>query len=268
MLGALAGTDVPHPALIAACADEDVIGAAFYLMEPVDGFNPTLGGPRAARVRPGDAARRSASRWPTRIAALGRVDHVAAGLADLGKRDGWLERQVERWRSQLDGYARVRRATPGPTSPASRRSPRGSTPTGRRRGGPASSTATSTSPTCSSARRRRARRHRRLGARRRSATRCSTSATCSPRGPARRAAARSRLDCRACRPPTRSSTATRTGSDRDLSSARLVPGARLLPPRHHPRGHERPRLRRARRRGRRATCCTRSPSASSNKRSH
>ena len=43
VLGALADTDVPHPRLIAACPEEDVLGAAFYLMEPVDGFNPTVG---------------------------------------------------------------------------------------------------------------------------------------------------------------------------------------------------------------------------------
>jgi aminoglycoside phosphotransferase (APT) family kinase protein len=38
VLGALAGSRVPHPALIAAEAATDVIGAAFYLMEPIDGF--------------------------------------------------------------------------------------------------------------------------------------------------------------------------------------------------------------------------------------
>jgi len=45
VLGALTGTDVPHPGLIAACSSEDVIGASFYLMEPVDGFNPMIGLP-------------------------------------------------------------------------------------------------------------------------------------------------------------------------------------------------------------------------------
>ena len=38
------------------------------------------------------------------IAALGRVDVDVAGLADLGKPGGWLERQVERWRSHLASY--------------------------------------------------------------------------------------------------------------------------------------------------------------------
>jgi aminoglycoside phosphotransferase (APT) family kinase protein len=39
------------------------------------------------------------------IAALGRVDHVAAGLSDLGRADGYLERQVGRWKKQLASYA-------------------------------------------------------------------------------------------------------------------------------------------------------------------
>ena len=33
VLAALADTGVPHPELIAACPSEDVLGAAFYLME-------------------------------------------------------------------------------------------------------------------------------------------------------------------------------------------------------------------------------------------
>ena len=45
VLAALADTGVPHPRLIAACPETDVLGAAFYLMEPVDGFNATQGLP-------------------------------------------------------------------------------------------------------------------------------------------------------------------------------------------------------------------------------
>jgi aminoglycoside phosphotransferase (APT) family kinase protein len=40
LLGALAGTGVRAPEVIAACPDESVLGAVFYLMEPVTGFNP------------------------------------------------------------------------------------------------------------------------------------------------------------------------------------------------------------------------------------
>ena len=103
VLAALAGTDVPHPGLIAACPDVDVLGAAFYLMEPVDGFNPTLGLPEPHRSDPAVRHAMGLS-MADGIAALGRVDVDAVGLRDLGKPDGWLERQVERWRSHLASY--------------------------------------------------------------------------------------------------------------------------------------------------------------------
>jgi aminoglycoside phosphotransferase (APT) family kinase protein len=103
LLGGLADTDVPHPRLIVACPEEDVLGAAFYLMEPVDGFNPTVGLPA---LHAGDPAIRRLMGFSLveGIAALGRVDHVAAGLADLGRADGFLERQVGRWQKQLASY--------------------------------------------------------------------------------------------------------------------------------------------------------------------
>jgi aminoglycoside phosphotransferase (APT) family kinase protein len=103
VLAALKGSDVPHPGLIAAEPGEDVLGAAFYLMEPIDGFNPTVGLPP---LHAGDPAVRHAMGLALvdGIAALGRVDHVAAGLADLGRADGFLERQVGRWQKQLASY--------------------------------------------------------------------------------------------------------------------------------------------------------------------
>ncbi len=110
VLGALATTDVPHPRLIAACPETDIIGASFYLMEPIDGFNPTTGLPEPHRS---SSAMRHAMGLSLvdAIAALGRVDYRAVGLEGFGRPDGFLERQVERWRSQLasyrdlDGYA-------------------------------------------------------------------------------------------------------------------------------------------------------------------
>jgi aminoglycoside phosphotransferase (APT) family kinase protein len=105
VLGALAGTEVPHPRLIAACADEQVLGAAFYLMAPVDGFNPGVGLPP---LHAGDARirHRMGLAMVDAIAALGAVDYQAVGLAGFGNPDGFLERQVARWQRQLDGYAR------------------------------------------------------------------------------------------------------------------------------------------------------------------
>ncbi|KEQ52271.1 phosphotransferase family protein [Sphingobium chlorophenolicum] len=104
LLRALAGTDVPHPELIADCGDEAVLGVAFYLMEPVDGFNP-IG--RLPQPHAGSPEMRHAMGLALvdGIAALGAQDHQALGLADFGKPDNFLGRQVDRWRSQLAGYA-------------------------------------------------------------------------------------------------------------------------------------------------------------------
>ena len=88
VLAALAGSDVPHPRLIAACPSEDVIGAAFYLMEPVEGFNPSQGLPALHR---GSAAIRRGMGFSLvdSIAALGRVDHRAVGLEGFGRPEGF-----------------------------------------------------------------------------------------------------------------------------------------------------------------------------------
>lgn len=104
VLAALAGSDVPHPGFIAGEGDPAVLGTAFYLMEPVEGFNPTTGLPA---LHAGDPAlrRRMGEALVDGIVALARIDPDAVGLSELGKLDGWVERQVGRWRAQLDGYA-------------------------------------------------------------------------------------------------------------------------------------------------------------------
>ncbi len=103
VLKALAASAVPHPAVYAVCDDPSVIGACFYLMEPLDGFAPS-------GELPGDYATDSSWRrgmgeeMVRAAAALAAVDPAAVGLEGLGKPDDWHDRQVGRWRSQLDGY--------------------------------------------------------------------------------------------------------------------------------------------------------------------
>lgn len=103
LLSALADTNVPHPRFIASCADESVLGAVFYLMEPVEGFNPVSGLPA---LHAGDAKvqHRMGLALVEGIAALGALDYRALGLSDFGKPDNYLARQVSRWKAQLEGY--------------------------------------------------------------------------------------------------------------------------------------------------------------------
>lgn len=115
VLAALAGSAVPHPGLVAAEPDPEVLGAAFYLMEPVEGFNATLGLPEQFTGNPQWQHEMGLS-MADAIAALAAVDHVAVGLADLGRFDGWGERQVGRWRKQLDSYSELA-GYPGPQIP-------------------------------------------------------------------------------------------------------------------------------------------------------
>jgi aminoglycoside phosphotransferase (APT) family kinase protein len=116
VLGALAGSDVPHPTLVAGCPDESVLGgAAFYLMEPIDGFNPTVSLPDLHASDEG-VRHEMGLRAVDALAALGAIDHEAVGLGDLGKPDGFLERQVPRWLSELESYNR-HDGYPGPSIP-------------------------------------------------------------------------------------------------------------------------------------------------------
>ncbi|THH37309.1 phosphotransferase family protein [Aliishimia ponticola] len=104
VLEALTATDVPHPKFIASCDDEDVLGACFYLMAPVEGFNPANGLPTLHASDPAIRARMGYS-YVEGMAALGAVDYKAVGLKEFGKPDGFLARQSGRWMKQLEGYA-------------------------------------------------------------------------------------------------------------------------------------------------------------------
>lgn len=104
VLEALSETNVPHPKFIAGCNDEDVLGACFYLMEPVDGFNPANGLPALHASDPA-IRRRMGLSYIEGMAALGAVDYMAVGLDGFGKPEGYLERQTSRWMSQLESYA-------------------------------------------------------------------------------------------------------------------------------------------------------------------
>lgn len=115
ILGALDGTGIRAPKVIAAQDDDALIGAAFYLMEPITGFNPQNELPP---LHAGDAEvrRQMGLSAVEAIARLGSLDHEALGLADYGKPEGFLERQVPRWLKELESYS-VNEGYPGPEIP-------------------------------------------------------------------------------------------------------------------------------------------------------
>src|SRR6185369_3963003 len=103
VLAALRDTDVPHSRVLGACDDPDVIGAAFYVMEFVDGWSPmsTPGQWPAPFDADHEARRGLAFELVDGIAKLARVDWRAHGLEGFGKPEGFHERQVDRWLAHL-----------------------------------------------------------------------------------------------------------------------------------------------------------------------
>lgn len=103
VLEALSETQVPHPHLIMGCPEEDVLGAVFYLMEPVEGFTPTVELPDLHAQDPA-IRRQMGLALVDGITALGAVDYQAVGLEGFGNPINYLGRQVSRWKSQLESY--------------------------------------------------------------------------------------------------------------------------------------------------------------------
>ena len=97
------GARVPVPVPIALCSDLDVIGAPFYLMEPVDGVVVREAVPPALADVP-DVARSCGFALVDALAGIHQFDWQAGGLHGFGRPDGYLERQVPRWIGQLEKY--------------------------------------------------------------------------------------------------------------------------------------------------------------------
>ena len=102
IIAALGPTDVPVPPALAYCTDTSVNDAPFYVMGFVEGNI----------VRTAEVARETLTPEQRRIAGESLVDVMAAmhavdvdavGLGDLGRKEGYLERQLKRWYKQVKG---------------------------------------------------------------------------------------------------------------------------------------------------------------------
>jgi aminoglycoside phosphotransferase (APT) family kinase protein len=100
VMAALATVGIPVPKMVLFEADPAVIGAPFFVMEFVQGLVVRSAG--EARALPAATAARAAGDLVDQLAALHAVAPATAGLAALGRPDGFLRRQVDRWQRQWD----------------------------------------------------------------------------------------------------------------------------------------------------------------------
>jgi aminoglycoside phosphotransferase (APT) family kinase protein len=98
IISALAPTDVPVAPVVGLCEDEAVNGAPFYVMGFVDGL--VARDAAAARTLDVDARARAGEQIPDVLARIHAADPDAVGLGDLGRREGYVERQLKRWYGQ------------------------------------------------------------------------------------------------------------------------------------------------------------------------
>jgi len=102
IISSLAATGVPVPPALGLCSDAAVNGAPFYVMAFVEGVVLDLGS-TVERVIPNLADRRGLGRHVIEVLArLHALDVDAIGLGDLGRREGYVERQLKRWRTQWE----------------------------------------------------------------------------------------------------------------------------------------------------------------------
>ncbi|MFB9429362.1 phosphotransferase family protein [Streptoalloteichus tenebrarius] len=100
VISALADSPVPVPETVLLCEDPSVLGVPFYVMAEVPGV--VLRG-REDTTRLGPTRARAVSHALVDVLAdLHTLDPERVGLADFGRPEGYLTRQVARWRKQLD----------------------------------------------------------------------------------------------------------------------------------------------------------------------
>ena len=83
------------------CTDASVIGAEFYVMERVEGIILRADLPPELNL---DASHTEAlcKSFIDRLVELHQVDYAACGLGDLGKPQGYVERQIRGWTERYD----------------------------------------------------------------------------------------------------------------------------------------------------------------------
>jgi aminoglycoside phosphotransferase (APT) family kinase protein len=102
VLSKLHAVYAPAPEVLLYCDDDSVLGAPFYVMKPIYGIILRKQLPPGLDLS-AEKARRLCESFVDNLIRLHRVDYAAAGLADLGRAEGYLERQVRGWTERYHG---------------------------------------------------------------------------------------------------------------------------------------------------------------------
>lgn len=102
VLDALGETPVPVAPTLLACEDPSVIGCQFFVMERCHGDVIRDTEPRRFRNPP--ARGQLSEEVVETLATIHAVDYQGVGLGEYGHPDGYLGRQVELWRTQLEEW--------------------------------------------------------------------------------------------------------------------------------------------------------------------
>lgn len=84
------------PPMVAACDDHAVIGCDFYVMERIAGIIPRANMPRDPRLAR-DQVQQLCTNMLNALIELHKVDYHSAGLAEIGKGEGYVARQIAGW---------------------------------------------------------------------------------------------------------------------------------------------------------------------------
>jgi len=102
VLSKLHSVYAPAPEVLLYCDDDSILGAPFYVMEPIRGIILRRNLPPGLDF-PVEKARRLSESFVDNLIHLHRVDYTAVGLSDLGRPEGYLERQVRGWIERYHG---------------------------------------------------------------------------------------------------------------------------------------------------------------------
>jgi aminoglycoside phosphotransferase (APT) family kinase protein len=100
VISALAATEVPVPPVVGLCEEESVNGAPFYVMEWVEG--PVLRSRTEAQAFSPEERGSIGERVIETLVEIHAIDPDSVGLGELGRREGYVERQLRRWSGQWE----------------------------------------------------------------------------------------------------------------------------------------------------------------------